>query len=311
MDVMNLRRLDLNLLLALDRLLAHEAVTPAARELGLSQPAMSRSLARLREAVGDPLLVPQGRGLVATERGRALRPLVTEALASVERVFAPEPIFDPATARGVFVVAAGDELQVEGGAAVALALRAAAPGVDLRLARLTAETLDESRRGAVDLAIAPDLRSLPGAGGSPDLGQLVVRPVYERRFVVVGRRGTRAPDLDAFCAADHVIVSFEGGGRGFVDDLLEGLGRRRRVAVSVTSFHAAVALAARSALLATVPSDVVWAKGDVDAFPPPLDVPTVPVGLMWHPRHTAAPRHRFLREVVAGAVRDFAGTIAP
>lgn len=306
---MDLRAVDLNLLVAFERLLARGSVTGAARDLGITQPAMSRTLARLRELFGDPLLVKVGRGLVPTDRARELEGEVAEALAAVRRALRPPERFDPATARGTLTLALGDEAQASFADAIGVALWAVAPGVDLRVRPLSMATLDEARRGEVDLALAPDLAGLPPRAGGVDLSEWVTRRLYTRRFVVARAEGRAAPaDLDAYCAAGHVIVGWDGGGRGFVDDLLERLGRRRRVAATVTSFHSAARLVAGTDLLATLPAEVLATSGAaVRASEVPFVLPSVPMLLVWHPRRTTDPRHRFLRERVAAAVAERAG----
>lgn len=299
---MILSGLDLNLLVALDALLRLGSVTDAAKELHLSQPAMSRTLQRLRDVLQDPLFVRVGRGVVATERARVLAVPVAQALDAARRVFAPPPTFDPISARGEFVLGLGDEAQVAFADAILAAVWDAAPGIDIRIRRLTEASLDEGRRGTIDLAIGPDLAALPATAGAVDYSDFVARRLYMRRFMIA----SRAPgpfDLDTFCAARHVIVSFEGGGWGFVDDLLATMGRRRRVAASVTSFPSAASLIASSDLLGALPEEVAYtcAPG-LHVSAPPFHVPALPMLLLWHPRQNADPRHQFLRERVARAV---------
>lgn len=306
--------LDLNLMVALECLLRRRSVTAAARDLGLSQPATSRTLQRLRDALGDPLLVRVGRDLVPTDRALALEQPVADALRAARRVFAPPTAFDPATATGELHIALGDEAQVALADAIVAALRTATPGIDVRIRPLTVATVDEGRRGVIDLAIAPDLSALPALAGAPDLSDFVVQPLYRRRFVVASAR--KRPrldlDLDAYVAASHVIVSFEGGGRGFVDDILATLGRSRRVAVSLTSFLSAASLIAATDLIGTMPEEVVHLHREtLVACTPPLPLPDVPILAVWHPRRTADPRHRFLREVVKGAIRQRASEWLP
>ncbi len=296
----SLAGLDLNLLVALDALLRHGSVSGAARELCLSQPATSRTLDRLRSAPGDPLFVRAGRGLVPTDRAKSLREPVTAALVAVRAVFAEPLAFDPATATGAWQLAVGDELQLAFGAALVSALRAAAPGVDVRFRPLSAASLDEGRRGVLDLAIAPDLGALPAIAGSVDYADFVTRRLYDRRFVGIARGGTPPPDLAAWLAAPHAIVSFDGGGRGFVDDLLAERGLTRRVVASVTSFPALARLVAATDLLAVVPAEIAGPEHAV--FEVPIPLPALPILMVWHPRRTTDPRHRFLREAVAGAV---------
>ena len=299
----DLRALDLNLLLKLDRLLEHRSVSAAARELGLSQPATSRALQRLRDALGDPLLVHVGRGLVPTDRALDLRGPVAEALEAARRVFELPAPWDPATASGELVLAMGDEAQLAYAAAVAVALWAEAPGIALSVRPLSVATVEEGRRGDLDVALSPDLTDLPASAGGVDLSEFVLRPLYRRRFVVASARPRGKLCLEDYLAADHVIVSFDGGRRGFVDDLLEAQGHRRRVAASVPSFTAAARLVAGTDLLCTLPEEVVWSSDwALHACPPPISLPEIPMLLVWHPRHTPDPRHRFLRELVGRTI---------
>ena len=295
---------DLNLLIVLERLLARQSVSLAAQDLGLSQPATSRALQRLREALGDPLLVRIGNGLVPTDRARELLAPVVAALQASGEVLAPPPDFDPLTATGTFTLGIEDEAQAAFVPALFERLRAQAPGIDLRPRGLPPASADQARRGLLDLALAPDLSALPAIAGTVDLDAFVVRPLYARRFRVVGARAAwpQAPDLARYLAAEHVIVSFEGGGRGFVDELLARDGHQRRVAASVTSFLVAARLVATTSLLAVLPEEVLANQPALIGHPPPLPVPNLPILLVWHPRVTTQGRHRFLRELVAECV---------
>ncbi len=305
MQRIDLRQVDLNLLVALDRLLATGHVGAAAKELGLSQPAMSRTLGRLRDLLGDPLFVRVGRGVVPTDRARALVEPVSAALNAARDALASPAPFDPATASGTFTIALGDEAQAAFADVLLSTLWARAPGLDLRVRRLGPESVEEGRRGLFDLAVAPDLSGLPAIAGAVDLSDFVVKHVYDRRFVVASSAAHPRPrwTLDSWCAADHAIVSFEGGGRGFVDDILATMGKKRRVAASLTSFDAVARVVAATRLVAVLPEEVARVVGDaLITTRPPITLPDLPMLLVWHPRHTSDPRHRFLREVVTKAV---------
>ncbi len=306
MEGIDLRALDLNLLVALDALLRLGNVTAAARAVGVTQPAMSRTLQRLRDTLGDPLLVRVGRGVIPTDRARSLAEPLADALRAVQRVFAPPDAFDPATARGELTIGLGEEAQVAFADAIFGAIWARAPNVDLRVRSLTAASLDEGRRGVLDLAIGPDLSPLPAIAGSVDYADFVAKPLYTRRFVVVSsaRHPRRSLTLAQYLAARHVIVGFDGGGRGFVDDLLAVHGHTRRVAATVTSFPSAVNLVANTDLLATVPEELVRSSASIVASDAPFDLPTLPMLCIWHPRRTPDPRHQLFREVVMRAVID-------
>ncbi|MDP2311304.1 MAG: LysR family transcriptional regulator [Pseudomonadota bacterium] len=310
MEGIDLRGLDLNLLVALDALLRLGSVTAAARDLGVTQPALSRTLQRLRDTLGDPLLVRVGRGVIPTDRARALAEPLADALRAVQRVFTPPDAFDPRSARGELTIGLGEEAQVAFADAIMGAIWARAPHVDIRVRALTAASLDEGRRGLLDLAIGPDLSPLPSIAGSVDYGDFVAKHLYTRRFVVVSsaRNPRRSITLAQYLAAHHVIVGFDGGGRGFVDDLLAAKGHRRRVAATVTSFPGAVNLVANTDLVATVPVELVHASNaGIVASEAPFDLPTLPMLCIWHPRRTSDPRHQFFREVVMRAVIERMG----
>ncbi|MCA9593802.1 MAG: LysR family transcriptional regulator [Myxococcales bacterium] len=307
---MNLAALDLNLLVAFDRLLETRSVTAAARELGVTQPAMSRTLARLRSALDDPLFVRTGRTLVPTPRAQALEPKVEAAIHAARLVFESEAPFHPNTAHGIVTLAMGDETQQAFADAILARIWREAPNLDIRLRRLSLESVSESRRGEVDLALSPDLAALPASAGRVDLSEFVQKHVYDRRFVVVSspKHPRRRFTLASYAAADHVLAGPDASGRGFVDDYLEQHGLSRRVAASVSSFASAAAIVARTTLVSTLPDDLVRTSTvKLVLAKPPLDLPALPMMLLWHPRHTTEARHRFVRERTAEAIRERLG----
>ncbi len=305
---MDLRQVDLNLLVAFERVLSLGSVTLAAKDLGVTQPAMSRTLQRLRDSLGDPLFVKVGRSLVPTDRARALQEPLTEALQAVGRVLEPPSDFDPKTATGTFTLALGEEAQVAFVDTIVKAIWAEAPNIDVRVRPLAYQTLEDGRRGIVDVAICPEFSALPGP--KVDLSEMVQKKLYTRSFVVVrARRHPKRLTLSQYAAASHVIIASDGAGRAFVDDMLEALGQRRRVAATVTSFPIAARLVANTDLVATLPADVVHTSGlELVAHTPPFSIPRIPMMLLWHPRRTSDARHRFLRTLVHDAVRDRAAT---
>lgn len=283
----------------------------AARDLGISPSATSRGLQRLRDAVGDPLLVRIGQRWVPTDRADQLREPVARALDAAREALAPlNTPFDPSRATGAFVLGLGEELQATLLPAIAARLAAFAPGIDLRVRALRLDSAEEGRRDALDAAIVPDLTVLDAVPGLPDVSEFVRTTLYTRRFVVVGARGVwpTAPSLDAYLAADHVITSERGGARGFMDELLAAHGHVRRVACTVSTFVAMGRVVASGRWLGLMPAEVVPFFGDeLVAYPPPVLVPEMTMHLMWHPRQTTRPRHRALRERVIEAVRDQLG----
>jgi len=303
---MDLRGLDLNLLVALDRLLATASVSAAAKELGITQPAMSRVLERLRDALGDPVLVRAGRGMVPTERALSLERPVADALSAARRVFQQEGPVDPKTMKGELRIALGDETQTAFADAILERLWRDAPGLDVRFRRLLPESAAEGRRGALDLAVVPDLMRLPRSAGGVYLSVFVSPPLYDRRWVTVSspKHPRRRWPLASYSAADHLLIGPDASARGFVDDLLQARGRHRRVAASVTSFITGAHVVARTHLVCTIPEEVVRAAGvPLVVSKPPLEIPSIPMVLLWHPRSTTDARHRFIREAVMDAIR--------
>ena len=289
------------LLPALAALLETESVTLAAERLGVGQPAMSRTLEKLREATGDALLVRSGRRLVRTRRAAELLPDVTSALTSAARVLAPQPTFDPAEARGVVTLGLGDDQQAMLASGLLTRIRGEAPGLDVRIRPLSLDIAREALRGVVDVLVLPDMR---GQYAIPDLDALVLSREYTRRFVCVTRRRQKLT-LSSFLAAEHLLVSPTGTEGGYVDDALRTLGKTRRVAVTVPTFQAALAIVAETDLVATLPEEVTRTLAPrLHRQPCPVATPELEMCVAWAARFTRDPRHRWLRGHVAKALRE-------
>ncbi len=295
------RDLDLNLLRALDRLLASGSVSGAARALGLGQPAMSKQLERLRQVTGDPLLVRAGRVMVLTERAVALRPAVQDALVAVEAALRAPGRFEPFTARGTFAIAMGEEALAVLAAPVTRLLLERAPGIDLRLRQLRRESFPELDAGRLDLLVMPNLQGFPGLS-VPDLSRFVARLLFDERFVVISSRPRRW-SLSTFLEVGHVLPAPLGeSDLGAIDVLLARQGLKRRVALTVPSFEAAVRVAAGTDLISTVPARLATVLGGVFQARPPLALPDLPISMLWHPRLTTDARHAFVRALLPQAL---------
>ncbi|WP_437984389.1 LysR family transcriptional regulator [Sorangium sp. So ce117] len=300
---MDSSRLDLNLLVALDALLAERNVTRAAKRLNLSQPALSAQLQRLRELLGDPLLVPAQRGMTPTRRALELQAPLHEALEGVRAVVAAGAGFDPATSELTVAIAASDYVQYALLMPLAFQLRREAPGVRLAWRALdVAQLAGQVERGEVDLAVlTPEL--------APE--HLRSRKVLDERFVVIVRRNhplvSRTISLDQLCALDHVVVSPRGGGfTGATDAALAALGRERRVVLSVPSFLMVPELVARSDMAALVPERLARDRADrLELLPPPVPVPGFAIVMAWHHRTAKHPALTWLRD----RVRSLAGDV--
>lgn len=298
---MALRDLDLNLLKALDVLIEERHVTRAAERLGVTQPAMSATLNRLRDAFGDALLVKTRRIMVPTERALALTDTVRRILAEVEAMVVPED-FDPESASFTVRVSATDYAMKAIVMPFAARLRAIAPKV--RIAVLPAHGMDlmeRMERGELDMAIlTPEL-------AHPDMHS---RTLFEEHYVFVSRDnhpqvpGTTL-DLDTFCSLQHGIVSLDGGGFfGATDAALRTLGRQRTVALSVPSFGILLDVVRKTDLVAMVPSHLVVGESGLKASIPPIEVAGFTKIVAWHARTHADPRHRWARTLLAEASRD-------
>jgi DNA-binding transcriptional LysR family regulator len=293
--------IELNLLVALDHLLETESVTSAARRAGTSQPSMSRTLSRLRAIFGDPLLVASGRGMLATERGRELAPRVRAALAAVRQVLAPREAFDPGRDRFVCRIAASDLATATVVGPALDTLRREAPGMTLRIEPATPSTIDALVRGDVDLAIAPR-RALEG------IEQLVFRPLMVDPYVCAVRSGHAASKrrltLARYLALDHLVVSRGTPGVSPVQATLQRLGKTRRVAVSVPSFHEAACVVATSDLAAVLPERFIQSSAlPLCARPLPFQVEPFELFLAFHPRSANDRRQRWVRAAIAASAR--------
>ncbi len=301
--------LDLNLLAALDVLLAERSVTRAARRLGLSPSATSRTLARLRAATGDPLLVQAGRVLVPTPYAQALAARVHELARDVRAVLAPASVsLNLASLERCFTVRANEGFVALFAAALVAAVRDAAPRVRLRFAPKPDKGATPLREGAADVeigaegAVAPELRR-----------QLLFRD----RFVGVVRCNhplfDRPMTPERYVEPGHVVASRRGSGTGPVDEALEALGLVREIVAVVPGFPDALAIARCSDLVALAPSSCLSASGwasNLRTFGLPIPTPKVFVYMMWHPRLDADPPHRWLREQVVKTCRETGRGIA-
>jgi DNA-binding transcriptional LysR family regulator len=297
--VVNLRRLDLNLLVTLDALLAEHNVTRAAKRLHFSQPSISVHLAKLRDIFGDPLLLPGPRGMRPTARADALREPLRQALEALERAVAPVQAFDPKAATQTWRVAASDYGESTIVLPAIAGLRDASPGSRLAVVELAPSRIArQAEQGDIDLAFHTSEGSPPG---------LRRRVLFAERYVLAGRAGhprlARRPTLAQFCRLDHVIVSPDGGGfRGVTDDALAAVGATRRVALSVPHFLFVLSVLASTDLVAMVPERLVRNSGALRVVEAPVDVPGYEMAMLWHERSHRDPAHQWLREQVAGAV---------
>ncbi len=299
---------DLNLLGALDVLLAEGSVTGAARRLGLSASAMSRTLTRLRSATGDPLLVRAGRGLVPTPRAAELRDQVHDLARGVRAVLRPQARrVDIAELEQLFTIRVSEGFLEFLAAPVVTAVAAAAPGVRLRFAPKPDKDPGPLREGIVDLEIGLRERSAP---------EIRTQALFPDRLVGVARVGHpllsgAGVTPERYAACIHIASSREGRASAVIDEALQKLELRRAVMVVVPGYPDAMRIARCSDLVGLVPrscfghglaSDHASTSGLV-RFDLPVPTPEFMISAMWHPRVDADPAHRWLRETVMSVCR--------
>jgi len=285
---------DLNLFRVFQALMIERSVTAAARRLGLGQPAVSASLARLRALFGDPLFERTRHGVVPTERAEQVAPIVDRALSELETVAAVHQPFDPARSQRTFRVLASE--YAEGALIPGLVelVAAHAPGVRVHVLPLGA-TLDPEtlRSGSADLAL--------GRFDSIDEG-LVVGELMRDNLVCVLRRGSIPSgrlSLSRYQSMRHVIVTPAGKLRTGVFRMLEERGVHREVRAQVTSFQHAALVVLRTGFCATFPARIAaWFEADprLAVLPAPVELPAFPTHVAWHPRHRRDAGHAWLRK---------------
>ncbi|GGO48790.1 LysR family transcriptional regulator [Streptomyces lasiicapitis] len=292
--------MDLNLLRALDALLRENSVTRAAERLGTSPAAASRTLARLRRAVGDPLLVRAGQEMVPTPRALELREEVAALLRGCDNVLRPGAGFDAVHLQRTFTVQAADLVLAGLAGPLTERIHKEAPHVDVVFLPESVEGGPALRQGRVDVEL--------GVLGHLD-PEIHTRRLTRMTLVGVARRGHplfgKRIDARRFAAADHIGISRHGKRLGLIDDELAELGLRRRVAVVVPSHTSAMMLARNTDLVSLTLAD--WLPDTTEAmglrtFPIPLDLAPLDIGMAWHPRNSADPGHRWFRDHVAAAV---------
>jgi DNA-binding transcriptional LysR family regulator len=288
-------RPDLNLLVTLDVLLAEGSVVGAARRLRLSPSAMSRALARLREATGDPLLVRAGRGLVPTPRALELRGRVGSLVQDAEAALRPAKLLDLARLERSFTLRTSDGFVETFGADLLAWVAAEAPGVRLQFVLKPDKDSMPLREGTVDLetgvvdqAIGPEVR---------------VQALFRDRFIGVVRPGHALAEGEItparYAAGRHVVIARRGFDGGRIDTALEALSLTRNIVTAVGSFPAALALTRGTDLIAGVPERLTLTlRNGLFSFALPFAVPDFTVSTLWHPRMDADPAHRWLRGCV-------------
>ena len=305
---MDIRSADLNLLVALDVLVRERSVTRAGQRMGLSQPAMSNVLGRLRRLLDDPVLVRTSRGMVPTGRVAQVIGPVRKALAELQDALSAEARFEPSQAERIFRVAAMDHAWVVLVPQLVKLLARAAPGVRLDLLPYGDSTVADLESGGIDAAILPGRKHGRGAGFQrAELYDDNFDCLVRRNHPKVGRRLT----LKRYLQLGHVLASPRAQRGGVVDQALQKRGLSRRVRVIVPHFAAAPFVVAITDLVATLPRGVArpFARMlDLALFPPPIEIEAGPWFLVWHERTLHDPAAAWLREQIVELGRGLRGS---
>ena len=299
---MDIRAVDLNLLKAFDALMNERAVTRSAGRIGLSQPAMSHALSRLRGLFADDLFVRTATNMEPTARAREIAPLVATAIEHIEAALSLGAGFEPARSAAVFTAGMAEYAEIALVGQLARGFAREAPGATLRLLPASGhEAIEQLERGAIDVAVA----HLPHVPAHVESIVLLRDP-----FVVVARKGHpiagQSLSLEAYAAQNHVLVSPRGATSGALDGILVDFGLKRRIALLVATYLAVPAALAASDLVATVPQRTarqIAATAEIAIMPLPIDF-AMTVSMAWHRRAASDPAQAWFRSMLINAAAD-------
>ncbi|WGY71701.1 LysR family transcriptional regulator [Burkholderia cepacia] len=305
MHQVDLRAVDLNLLKLLDALLQERSVTRAGMRLGLTQPAASRALGRLRALLDDRVVVRTPKGLEFTPRAASLALRVSRVLTDAAGIVAPA-VFDPATARGQFSIASLDHMALTLIPDVNARLEQRAPGMDLNVPPSRGNNVELVTDGTAGVALGVfDDDTLPAG--------IYRRKLYDDDLVCIVRNGH--PALSArltakrFAALSHVLVTIGGRGGELVDAALARQGLHRRIAMRLPHFLVAPMVVAKSDMTLVLPRRLarhVALSMPVTLVKLPVDVPSFALSMIWHERTHDDPAHAWLRQQIADVAREMA-----
>lgn len=301
--VINLRKIDLNLLITLDALLTDPNVTRTAERLHLSQPSVSVHLSKLRHVFNDPLLLPGPRGMRPTAKADELREPLRLALEALTHAIAPAGPFDPLLATHTWRIAASDNSASTLLVPVLASLREAAPHTRLAVIEKAPSRLaKEAEDGHIDLGF--HTRDDAPAG-------LHMQVLYSEHYVLACRIGhpllQRPPSLAQFCQLEHIVVSPDGGGfTGITDKVLAERGLSRKVVMSAPHFRVVAAALGSTDLVALLPARLAGTQAGLQVMEPPVDIPGYEIAMFWPERLHRDPAHRWLRGFIADSVGESA-----
>ncbi|NJK57421.1 MAG: LysR family transcriptional regulator [Pleurocapsa sp. SU_5_0] len=298
-DYTNLRKLDLNLLIALDVLIAEVSVTKAAEKLNMSQSAMSHALKRLRIILHDDILIRTSREMEVTPYARQISDRVRQILTEIESTLLSKETFNPATAQSTFRIAASDYVEATIGINLVQQLATQAPGIRIRITNLDKETvMDTLAENRIDLIINARL---------PLKSWHVEQDLYQEEFVCVVRSDEALTELSVedYLLRSHLLVSMRDDFQGLGDEILKRQQQSRQVIWSTPHFMAIPFLLANSDCVALLPRRMAQqcAKAmDLKLLPPPMTMEGFTVSMIWHQRNTNRPQHQWLRQQIIDAV---------
>ena len=302
MHQVDLSAVDLNLLKLFEALVRERSVTQAGLRLGLSQPAASRALGRLRTMLGDRLVVRGKFGLELTPRGEALAGPVARLLDDVRGIVSPA-VFDPASATGRITIAAHDHLSLLVLAGLIARFERHAPALSLHIAQPAGDNVRLVEQGTADLALGI-FEALPGS--------LYRRSLYTDSLVCVVRSDhpgvAGGLSLERYVALRHVTVTISGVGESAVDVALSTLGLTRHVALRVPHFLAGGMLVADSDMILTLPSRLARRLAErlpLALLDLPLQVAPLSPAMIWHERFHGDPAHAWVRQQLVDVVASF------
>lgn len=307
MQPVHLEGLDLNLLVALRALLTERHVTRAAARVGLSQPAMSHALSRLRELLGDPLLVRTPSGMRPTPRAEAMTAPLERALEDIGRLISSPAPFEPRLSTRKFRIASNDYMELVLFPRLLRRLWIEAPGIDVRIINLGDEANADLAEGRLDLAMG-----VVGQIASPDGPRgLRSRDLVSDGFVCVVREAhpvvKKRLSLDDFVAMPHALVAPRGAQGSVVDSALARIGKKRRVAVEIPHFLVAPHVVRETDLVLTLAARVALSLAPLlglRQLAPPLELPGFTMTMVWHERQHVDPAHVWLRDLIASVAKD-------
>ncbi len=325
---MNFLNFDLNLLRVFDQVMSERSLTKAARNLSLTQPAVSNAMRRLRDILGDDLLRREGQGLQPTPCAIQLWPQVQSALQQLQMALSLDAAaFDATTSHVNFVLAMADSTATELIPRLLHIVQTQAPNVNLRVVPLLTRDprlMLEQRTADIAIGHFPAvLTSLTANVQAGILGAAVAfgqQRLYQSEYVCVMRKNhplavklnnsnsnSNSLNLDDFCQANHMLMSFSGRAFGFVDEALVALGKRRRIAVTVNQFFTAARVVVQSDLLTVLPLHFVALTGmqdDLFICALPMELPAVHVDALWHHSQEYNRAHQWLRRQLAASFSD-------